>query len=138
MPGSSIDRVALEMSEEQVTAALGRPAKVKRGSRAHTGDPLRTWVYPGRGLEVTLDGRTGGGHVVEVATRSPAQRTREGVRVGSTEARVARAIERAECGAGDTPSTRWCVVGDSAAGGLQTVFEVRRSRVSAVWITVVS
>lgn len=138
VPGVSIDRASLGMSESSLSQALGTPTRTERSARAHTGGLIVTWVYRRRGLEVSLEEKNRERRVLEVSTTSPAHRTREGARVGISEAELERRLKEVDCGRGDNPTTRWCIVGGTSVGDMQTVFEVRDGRVSAVRVVVVS
>ncbi len=133
VPGTGIDGVSVRMSESEVRARLGKPARVERMSEGHTGVPIDKWIYPARGLEVSLHGESP--RVAEVSTRSRMHRTREGVGVGTTEQQLKAALDEADCGRGDAGS-RWCTIGDVAEDGVQTMFEVRDGRVVEAWVTV--
>lgn len=135
VPGTGIDGIGVRMSESQVRARLGRPARVERMSEGHTGVPIGRWIYPARGLAVSLHGEPPRRRVAEVSTRSRIHRTREGVGVGTTESQLEAALDEVECGRGDAGS-RWCTIGDVDEDGVQTVFEVRGGRVTEAWVTI--
>jgi hypothetical protein len=135
VPGSGIDGISVRMSESEVRVRLGKPVRVKRMSEGHTGVPISKWIYPARGLEVSLRGETPRGQVSEVATRSRMHRTREGVGVGTTERQLETALDDADCGTGDT-GNRWCTIGDVDDDGVQTVFEVRDGQVTEAWVII--
>ena len=85
----SIAGVSLGESMKQVRSHLGAPPHVTHGSGT------TTWKYvPGRLLLVVFGGK---GHVAEVFTENPSQRTPGGIGVGSSQAAVKSHIKGVMC-----------------------------------------
>jgi hypothetical protein len=85
----SIAGVSLGESMNQVRSHLGAPPHVTHGSGT------TTWKYvPGRLLLVVFGGK---GHVTEVFTENPSQRTLGGIGVGSSQAAVKSHIKGVVC-----------------------------------------
>ena len=85
----SIAGVSLGESMNQVRSHLGAPPHVTHGSGT------TTWKYvPGRLLLVVFGGK---GHVTEVFTENPSQRTPSGIGVGSSQAAVESHIKGVTC-----------------------------------------
>jgi hypothetical protein len=84
----SIAGVSLGDTMQQVRNHFGAPSSVSH-SNGKT-----TWVYGGRKLLVGFGGQ---GHIVEVFTENPSQRTSGGVGVGSSQAAVTSHIKGVLC-----------------------------------------
>ena len=88
--GVGIGKVRLGMTEEQVRAALGRPTWVVQ-TRTGFGGVRRELQFDDASYTVVLRRRAGVFRAVAVSTIVRRERTREGLGVGSLEARVRRA-----------------------------------------------
>jgi hypothetical protein len=88
--GVGIGAVRLGMTEAEVRAALGRPTALVRSRTAFGGTRLEL-QFDEAAYAVVLRRRAGGLRVVAVSTILSRERTREGLGVGSPEARVRRA-----------------------------------------------
>jgi len=138
--GVGIGKVRLGMTEAQVRRALGRPTSVVR-RRAGFGGARTELQFDEASYTVVLRRRSGAMRVVAVSTILERERTREGLGVGTLEARVRRAYgSRLRCERLRTepvddrtsarmlmPPERNCVL---TVGGAQTVF---RSVVKGRW-----
>ena len=118
----SVAGIELGMTAEQVIARLGRPSlsTVEQGTR--------NLVYSGRRLVVTLSRS----RVVIVATRSRAERTRQGVGVGSSVRSVRRAVAGLRCG--QKAGVAFCRTGSIRPGRRSTTFQIESRRVVTVTI----
>lgn len=121
--------VRLGATAAQVRQLLGRPDAV-RPSELHGG-----WtriVYRSRRLHVTIEER---GRVWDVRSLSPADRTAEGVGVGSRERQVRDALPELSCRrwGGSGPRRIWRVCADGPSPGRPfTEFTLIRDRVVMV------
>ena len=134
VPQHSIDRLVLGMTPRRVRELYGRPDSVERSGESETGKPISTWRYTGRRLDAMF--RHVDGHQFSLAglfTTSPRQRTASGVRVGISERQLTRRLEGLDCGPTD-PGQRWCTLGSGQDGKRQTLFVVRKDRVTEVRI----
>jgi hypothetical protein len=133
-PGVGIGAARLGMTTTQLRAAMGKPLAVL-SQPASYGRTSIEWQYGYGAFTVRLEGPRRALRVVSVATTLRRERTREGLGVGTLEARVERAYAgRIRCerlrtgGASDGRSTlvvvldqnRDCVV--SHPNGTRTVF----------------
>jgi len=115
-------------TQAQVRAALGKPARVSRG----TNDFGRFVVFRyGGGIRVTFQGETA---VTGVSTTGLGDRTSRGVGVGSTQAEVAAKVPgvRCEVVAGD----RICHTGNFQPGRAMTLFLLAGGKVSRVDVAI--
>jgi hypothetical protein len=132
VPQRSIDRLALGMTPAAVRRIYGKPDAVKQLSESETGKPINDWLYRKRGL--TAEFRQVNGSRLSLAgvfTTSARHRTRSGGGVGSTERQLTGGLDGVHCGPTD-PGQRWCTLGGGAIGSPQTVFVLRRGRVTEV------
>jgi hypothetical protein len=94
VPQESIKGVSLGMTVEQVREALGRPDRF-RTVRNEVVGRVREWRY---GLtRITFDGTAPDAKVLSVDTRSRAERTKQGVGVGSRRATVRSRVPGIRC-----------------------------------------
>lgn len=119
VPQRSIRGVELGMRRAAVVRTLGHPSHVRRG----TNDlgPYTELSYAGLRVVFAFDGG-----VSELETRSPLDRTRSGVGVGSTERQVRAAIRGLVCLT--EASIRHCHLGAYRAGRVVTDVFFRRGR----------
>jgi hypothetical protein len=133
---ASIDRLALGMSPTEVRRIYGEPEAVKHYSESETGKPIDDWVYRRRSLVAEFrEVRDGRLSLAGITTFSRRQRTESGIGVGSTEAELTREIDGADCGETD-PGERWCTVGGGGRDAAQTVFVLRRGKVTEVRVLI--
>jgi hypothetical protein len=112
----SIAGVQMGVAEAVVVATLGQSSDIDTGTDQITGQPTRTLRY-GQ-TKVTLTG----GVVTLVATTSKAQKTADGVGVGSSEHRLKLKVTHLRCqGAG---SLRLCYRGKLLPGKTVTTFSI--------------
>ena len=86
VPGKGLAGLRLDMTKKEVRAKLGRPDEVRKKD---VGYSLTVFVYRKQRLYVDFASR---GRVLHLTSRSPRERTRDGLGVGSTlrEVRAAR------------------------------------------------
>jgi hypothetical protein len=121
VPGQSIGKVVLGMSLAQVRKALGRPESVIE-TRELGFD--KTWIeYSWNFTEWRV--AFVNGRVVRVGTSARTEKTKEGIGVGTLQARVERAFA-IDCRWGYDPDDSrqwgrsWCIV--AGRGGVRTAF----------------
>jgi hypothetical protein len=123
VPNRSIAGVSLGQTRAHVRATLGTPLSVRHARNefgAYT-------VFRYRQVTVTFQGNAG---ATGLTTTSPAQRTRKGVGVGSTEAQVRAGVHGVRC---ETfAPLRHCTFGRELPGRRVTDFVLRRGRVVRV------
>lgn len=113
--------VNLQMTRTDVRAVLGSPAATRTDRHPVTGTMA---VHTYRGLVV----RFASGRVVSIVSTRPAERTRRGVGVGSTEGIVRARIGGIRCET--VASVRSCSTGTFRPGTAVTTFDLRGP---AVW-----
>lgn len=117
--------------------------EAKAGVRAHLGKPTldprfpRDWIYPGRKLLVEFKN----GHVDQVFTQNPAQKTAGGIGVGSSIAAVKSHIKGVHCAHVNLPhiTGKECLPPPSRHGATEwtTDFHVNpQGRVSSVLVNI--
>lgn len=126
--GKGIGGVALGMSQAQVRARLGPPARVERGRNDF--GPYVVLHYPT--LTVRFQAVRGAS---SVSTTSPRERTPSGVGVGSTRAELRAKVPGIRCQR--ELGVDHCWVGRFQPGRVVTDFLLRKDRVSRVTIGVV-
>jgi hypothetical protein len=126
-PNRGIAGVSLDMSQPQVRTVLGKPLRVEEG----TGEfgPFVTFRY--RGLTVSF---LGARRVTGISTTRAGERTRGGIGVGTTEARLRRRIPALRCAT--FGGVRTCTLGRGNAGERMTDFFITRGRVSRVVVAI--
>jgi hypothetical protein len=92
----SVARIEIGDRRAEVRRALGRPARIQYGPQ-RIGFIAQTWTYQGRRLKIEF--LYGGGRlsVYAITSRSPLDRTRRGVGVGSSEAAVRAFVPDVHC-----------------------------------------
>jgi hypothetical protein len=120
VPQRSIMGVRLDMTQQQVRAKAGDPDRVRHPVSDVFGK-YTAWYY-GRTRVSMFDSNK---KVFEITTTSRAQRTRSGVGVGSSVARVKRGVKRVKCEL--IFGTRHCHVGTFDPGRKVTDFIIARS-----------
>jgi hypothetical protein len=131
-PGVGIAKARLGMTEAQVRRSMGRPQAVT-GALEGFGRSVVELQYGYGSYNVRLAGRKGRERVVAVTTFFAAEKTANGVGVGSLESQVKRAHPDLRCEAFRTRAVgekyairglrRLCFLGES--GDARTVFVVR-------------
>ena len=116
----SIAGVRLDMSKTQVRRVLGAPARIV--SDRNTFGSYTEYRYSG--LVVSFQG---GSRVTSVSTTRRSQRTRDGLGVGSTQARLRRVLRGETCFSGDCRTK-------SRVGYPTTAFIIRRGVVARVTV----
>jgi hypothetical protein len=116
-------------SRDEVRAALGRPASVRRGTNDF--GPWLQYRYAG-GIRVFFQGRR---TVTGVTTTGRGDRTARGVGVGSTEAAVAARVPGVTCET--IAGGRSCHTGDFEPGATVTDFVIRGGRVQRITVGIV-
>jgi len=124
MAGARIDNTKAE-----VRAALGNPRRVMQGMNDF--GEFTEYRYRGQ-IRVIFQGRK---RVSSVSTTGLGDRTRRGVGVGSTEARVRSRVAGITCES--FGSFRTCHTGDFSAGSRVTDFQIEDGRVSRVVVGIV-
>ncbi len=128
----SIDRASLRMTPSAVRARLGSPQRTSRSSESETGRPIISWIFTRRRLVLKfrqLEDK--GRRLTDISTTSPKRRTKGGARVGISEALLRKRVSGLDCF--QMERQRWCTLG-SGAGRPQTIFTLRRNRVTEVRI----
>jgi hypothetical protein len=125
VPQKGIAGVRLGLTQAQVKARVGLPAKVERGSNEI--GSYTTYRY--RTYRVTF---FGGRNVTQVATLSPRERTAAGVGVGSTRAAVVANVAGARCLR--ELGYDHCYVGTWKPGRVVTDFALEGGRVTRISI----
>ena len=115
--------VRLGMTERQVRARLGEPSETLRHGR------IRSLSYRRLDLFVAVSGR----RAVTISTDGRAERTPQGVGVGSSEWRLRRYIRGLDCRSAE--GVRTCALGGFDIGERNTVFVIERRRVRVVTIS---
>lgn len=128
VPQKGIGGITLGMTREQVKARLGVPAKVRHGFG--TFGPWTTLIYDG-----LVVGFTGNTTANSISTRSPAERTAQGVGVGSTIQAVAANVAGSRCL--KEFGYLHCYVGRWAPGRVITDFAITAGRVTRVSVGIV-
>jgi UDP-N-acetylenolpyruvoylglucosamine reductase len=113
----------------KVRSVAGAPVRIVRGRVSEFG-PYTEYRY--RGFTVRFQGNR---RVTSISTRATLQRTRSGVGVGTTEARLRRAIPAVRCQS--FQGFRYCVLGVEEPGRRVTNFSITRGKVSAIVIGIV-
>jgi hypothetical protein len=119
-----IGPVDLSMSDQEVRDAIGSPSS----TRPHSASGADVWTYSRRKLQVTILDETK--EVVSVRTSSRADRTRSGLRVGSTLAAVRSRLRGERCSSAGR--RRVCSV-DSASSVMD--FVSVRGKVAQILVT---
>ena len=117
-----MEGVRIGMSQADVRARLGRPARRERGP------DFVNWRYRRPALEATFKPR-----VITLFTRSPFIRGRSDIGVGTHERRLRRVVSRVRCESAE--GRRLCIVGGFDTGERSTVFVMRRRQVSSITIS---
>ena len=115
----------LQMTKAQVRAKLGSPTKVRTGKNEF--GRYIEFVYP----RVTVLFQSGS-RATAFRTFSRAERTKQGVGVGSSEAQVMAKVAGVKCRT--EFGRRHCYVGKYLPGRVITDFQIRKGRVT--WIVV--
>jgi hypothetical protein len=119
VPQHSIRGVAVDMRRAAVVAKLGKPQKIVHGK-----NELYTFTeFHYRGLKVTFAFDK---NVSQVESRTPTDRTRTGLGVGSTRAALRRGVAGLRCDAVH------CYLGTFEGGSLVTDFFLTNGKVSRV------
>lgn len=137
VPQRSIDRLALGMTPIEVRRLFGRPDSTDRASESETGKPIYIWTYREQGLRAAFRARSGRVSLDDIETTMSAHRTASGAGVASTEAELEASIDGLHC-APTNPGERWCTLGPATNGSPQTVFVIRRGKVTAVRVLITS
>jgi hypothetical protein len=136
VPQHSIDRLYLGMASSQVRRLLGRPDRVEHSSESETGKPISDWVYRKSGLTAEFrrvkDGRVS---LAGISTTSRGERTASGLGIDSTERELRRDLGAVQCISTDL-GQRWCSIGKGALGSPETLFVLRRGRVTEVRVLI--
>lgn len=126
VPQQGIGGAKLTMSKSEVRAELGKPRK-KLSGRNDFGKYTQ-YRYKHQ-ITVLFQGANS---VTSVRTSSPAERTKEGVGVGSTEQSVENAFPDIECRT--LVKSRSCYLGELSPGKRVTDFQLREGTVR--WVQV--
>jgi hypothetical protein len=125
--GHAIAGVALGASRSELTARLGKGAVLRSGTGSY--GPFVVVRYAKPALSVTFVQ----GIANTVSTSSTAYPTRQGVAVGSSEARMRAAYgKRLHCG-----NFQICTLGQALPGHALTTFDLKHARVSRIDVTAV-
>jgi hypothetical protein len=134
VPQRSIDRLVLGMTPRRVRQLYGKPDSVQRSAESETGNPISTWRYTGRRIDAMFRNvNTSRFSLAGVFTTSARQRSASGAQVGISERQLTRRLDGLDCGPTD-PGQRWCTLGSGRIGQRQTLFVVRKDRVTEVRI----
>lgn len=118
-PQKGMAGVMLGMTQTQMRARLGAPARTKQGMNDF--GPFTQFVYP-HAITVTFQGNR---RVTGISTRGRTEKTERGVGVGSTETAVRRKVGHVHC---ETISgSHTCHVGRFQAGHRVTVFLISKT-----------
>jgi hypothetical protein len=132
VPQEGIAGVKIGMTQSEVREVLGAPKTNKRIVNEIAGD-LRQWTY-GK-TTVTFDSTEKDAEVMTIVTRSAAERTAQGVGVGSTRATVRKKVPKVRCKA--ESGYDHCYVGAFTPGAIITDFTMSRGKVSRVVVGLV-
>jgi hypothetical protein len=128
VPQHSIGGARLGMTEAQLKARLGAPLKVRQGSNDF--GPWRELVY--RRVSVFFQG---GRKATSLTTKSPLERTKSGVGVGSTLARLRSGLSGEICKR--EFGIHHCWLGKWEPGRVVTDFRLTNGRVSLIAVSYV-
>lgn len=136
MAAENLGGIKIDMAEKNLMKLLGQPKKKSAMTfQGGTGEYHQTWLYPDKGLEITLsagESKTGAKKVaLFTASSGCSLTTTKGIKIGSSEADVRKAYGSFEDKENASATRKDSFVAGSIYGGI--IFNFKDNKVSSIF-----